>query len=130
MVSAPRRQASFPIRIYGALAFVAVVLGLAWAFWPPKLRVSAPTLETGPGKVTVSASVTNDTSTSRAVTVRFAFGYSTLPSDYAPTEFRVLESRDVTAQVAAHSRETVSCEFSRPQKTLVLKADSRIVSAR
>ena len=118
------------MRLYGALAVVAVAVSLAWAFWPPTLRVTAPTLETGPDKITVSATVTNNTSLSRAVTVRFALGYTTFPSDYAPTKFVVFDTRDITAQVPAHSRETVRCDFSHPQKPLPLKADSQIVSVR
>ncbi len=129
-MSATRRPASFPARIYGALAVVAVAVWLAWALWPPKLRVTAPTLETGASKVTVSATVVNDTSAPRAVTVRLVFGFTTLPSESAPTIFRVLDSRDITAEVAAHSRATVSWEFDRPQKPLIFKADSHIVNAK
>src|SRR5437763_16736733 len=76
-----RRKANFPFRLYAALVSVAVVLWLAWSLWPPQIRVTRPTVDVAPDKIIVRTALTNRTSATRAVTIRFDFGYQTLGTD-------------------------------------------------
>ena len=82
---------------------MAVVLWLAWSLWPPQIRVTRPTVDVAPDKIIVRTALTNRTSATRAVTIRFDFGYQTLGTDYAPSEFRLIASRELTAEIDART---------------------------
>jgi hypothetical protein len=125
-----RGKSNFPFRLYAALFSVAVVLWLAWSLWPPQIRVTRPTVDIAADKIIVTTTVTNRTSATRAITIRFDFGYQTLGSDYAPSEFRLLASREATAKIDARTTKAVSCEFPPFQKPLPYRADVQIVSRR
>ena len=125
-----RRKANFPFRLYAALVSVAVVLWLAWSLWPPQIRVTRPIVDVAPDKIIVATALTNGNSATRGVTIRFEFGYQTLGTDYAPSEFRLIASREVAAEIDARTTKAVSCEFPPFQKPLPYRADAQIVSRR
>lgn len=123
-------KATFPFRLYGAFLLVAVALFLAWFLWRPQIRVARPTVELSEDKIVATAVVTNATSTGRSITIHFVLGYETMGTDYHPSEFRLLESRDVSAHVGPRTTERIQCEFARPSKPLPFRADAQIVSVR
>jgi hypothetical protein len=125
-----RGKANFPFRLYVALFSVAVVLWLAWFLWPPQIRVTRPTVDIAADKIIVTTALTNGTSAIRTVTIRFDLGYQTLGTDYAPGEFRLITSREVTAEIDARTTKAVSCEFPPFQKPLPYRSDAQIVSRR
>jgi|SRR6476646_934781 hypothetical protein len=122
------RKATFPFRLYGTLFLVAVALFLAWHFWRPQVRVARPTIELSPEKIVATAVVTNATSTGRSIAIHFVLGYETMGTDYSPSEFRILESRDISVRVGPHTTDPVQCEFARPPKPLAFRADAQIAS--
>jgi hypothetical protein len=124
------QKANSPFRLFAALLCVSVVLWLAWSLWPPQIRVTRPTVEIATEKVVATTTLTNGTSAPRFVTIRFQFGYQTVGSDYSPSEFRVIASREVAAEIDARTTKPVSCEFLHPPKPLPNRADAQIVSRR
>jgi hypothetical protein len=124
----PVRKPTFPFRLYGALFVVAIALFLAWHFWRPQIRVARPTVEISPDKIIATAAVTNATSTGRSIAIHFVLGYETMGTDYSPSEFRVLESHDVSVRLGPHTTDRARCEFARPPKPFAFRADAQIAS--
>lgn len=125
-----RRKASFPVRLCAVLVSVAGLLWVAWSFWPPQIRVTRPTLDVTPDRIIAATTLTNRTFAPRAVAIRFDLGYQTIGADFAPSEFRLIASREVQAHIDARSSQTVTCEFGPPQKPVPFRADAQIVSQR
>ena len=123
-------KTTFPFRLYSALLVAALLVWLAWCVWQPEVRVTRPTLDIGSETAVVATHLTNRGSNARAVTIRFQFGYQVMGTDYAASRFQVLATRDVEAEIDANTTQTVTCEFTHPQKHPHFLADAQIVSLR
>ena len=129
-MSVTRTKAIFPLRLYSALCVIAFLTWLAWYVWRPQVRVTRPTLDVRSEAIIASTLLTNRSSNPCLVTIRFDLGYQVMGTDYAASKFQLIASRDVPTEIAARSRQTVTCEFSPPQKPLPFLADAQIVSLR
>jgi hypothetical protein len=120
-----------PFGLFSLLAAMALLTWLAWFAWRPPVRVTRPTLDVGSETIVASTQLTNRSSTPRAVTIRFDFGYQVIAfNDSAASSFQLIASRDVAADVKARTTQTVRCEFPHPHKPLPFLADAQIVSQR
>ena len=129
-MSVTRTKAIFPLRLYSALLVVALLTWLAWYVWRPQIRVTRPTLDIRSGTIVASTQLTNRSSSACSVTIRFDLGYQVMGTDYTPSKFQLIASRDVPVEVGARATQTVECEFPHPQKPLPFLADAQIVSLR
>lgn len=123
-------KTNFPARLYGALLLAALLVWLAWSLWPPEVRVTRPTLDIQPERIVASTELTNRGSNARYVTIRFQVGYRVMGTESAPSRFQIIASRDVAVAVGASATQSVTCEFTHPQKPLPFLADAQIVSQR
>jgi hypothetical protein len=125
-----RAKANSPVHLYAALVVAALVVWVVWSLWPLQVRVVRPTLDIASDKIVASTLLTNGSSVPRSVTIRFDLGYQIMGTESAPSEFRVIASREVAAHIAARTTETITCEFPRPPKPLPSRADAQIVRQR